>query len=59
MKNGCITDYKGRSLPYLHFLFFKKKPWLQTDRYWREDFWRVQNTVEEQKYIKINIEGIS
>ena len=59
VKNGSITDYKGRSLPYLHFLFFKKTPWLQTDSYWREDFWRVQNTVEEQKYIKINIEGIS
>lgn len=24
VKNGSITDYKGRSLPYLHFLFFKK-----------------------------------
>ena len=59
VKNGSITDYKGRSLPYLHFLFFKKTPWLQTDRYWRKDFWRIQNTVEEQKYIKIDIEGIS
>ena len=56
--SSWITDFKKRSLPYLHFLFFKKTPWLKTDKYWDKDFWKVEE-FEQKKHIKINIEGIS
>ena len=59
IKSSSITDFKKRSLPYLHFLFFKKTPWLKADKYWHEDFWKVEEEFEQKKHIKINIEGIS
>jgi hypothetical protein len=32
---------KGLTLPYLHFLFFKKTPYLQTEHYWRDGFYQI------------------
>jgi len=55
LKDNKITDPQGRSLPYLHFLFFKKTSWLSTDLYWRDDYWKFQSDVE--KYNKIVITG--
>lgn len=54
-----IADFKKRSLPYLHFLFFKKTPWLKTDNCWHEGFWKLQEPIESYKYINIDINGIS
>lgn len=53
-----VWDDKDRELPYLHFLFFKKTPWLKTDHYWRDGFYKVSEPIESCKYIDINIEGI-
>lgn len=56
---GKIFDDSNRELPYLHFLFFKKTPWLEKDEYWHEGFWKVQKPVESCKHINIDINGIS
>lgn len=43
------------SLPYLHFLFFKKTPYLKTDSYWRDDFYRIPDNFNFDKNAKILI----
>lgn len=40
-KTGKIIAPDGRELPYLHFLFFKKTKYLETDKYWKNDFWKI------------------
>lgn len=42
-KTGKIIAPDGRELPYLHFLFFKKTKYLETDKYWKDDFWKIDN----------------
>lgn len=42
-KTGKIIAPDGRELPYLHFLFFKKTKYLETDKYWKNDFWKIDN----------------
>lgn len=39
----------GRSLIYLHFLFFKKTPYLETERYWREGFYKIPASTDFAK----------
>ena len=55
---SMVWDDKGRELPYLHFLFFKKTPWLKTDRYWRDGFYKIHEPIENYTHIDINVEGI-
>lgn len=51
-----------KPLPYLHFLFFKKTPYLKTEDYWRDNFYQIPknfnfNTSKQieitRSYIKI------
>lgn len=44
-KTGKIIAPDGRELPYLHFLFFKKTKYLETDKYWKNDFWKIPSKV--------------
>lgn len=53
-----VTDFLGRELPYLHFLFFKKTKWLDTDLYWRSDFYKISLPIYKYKYIIIDYKGI-
>jgi hypothetical protein len=48
-----IFDSKNRELPYLHFLFFKKTPWLETEYYWRKGYWKINKEENIEKYKKI------
>ena len=57
-KSIIISPLKKR-LPYLHFLFFKKTPYLKTDRYWTEGFWQIPMDMEYKGNIYITINGIS
>lgn len=54
--NGMVI--KGPTqLPYLHFLFFKKTPYLNIDQYWdAESFYQVKDI---QRQISISLSGIS
>ena len=58
LSNGKIIDDNGRELPYLHFLFFKKTKWLETERYWREGYWTLDNEFEEYKKIVFSIDEV-
>lgn len=55
---GRIVDYIGRELPYLHFLFFKKTPWLDTNDYWRAGYWKVNENVECCDKVVFNIKEV-
>lgn len=48
-KTGKIIAPDGRELPYLHFLFFKKTKYLETDKYWKNDFWKIDKRIDFSK----------
>lgn len=48
-KTGKIIAPDGRELPYLHFLFFKKTKYLETDKYWKNDFWKIDKKTTSLK----------
>lgn len=52
------TPYRN-SIPYLHFLFFKKTPYRDTKFYWRNDFYRVPTPLPKEGNIYINNSCIS
>ncbi len=55
---GTIISPIGKELPYLHFLFFKKTPWLQTDTYWREGYYTLNHPIEQYKEIAFDVDSI-
>mgnify|MGYP000812148766 CR=1 FL=1 len=57
-KENHIIDSYHRELPYLHFLFFKKTPWLKTNLYWEKSFWTLDKPIENYSNIFINAKGI-
>lgn len=57
-KDGKIMDNKGRELPYLHFIFFKKTPWLDTDKYWRNGYWHLEKDIERCDKVLFSIKDI-
>lgn len=59
VKNCSIQSPKGQKLPYLHFLFFKKTPWLKTDNYWREGYWKITDCISDYKHITIDVMKVS
>lgn len=44
-------------LPYLHFLFFKKTPWLKTTLHWEKGFWTLNGPIDNYNNIFINLKG--
>lgn len=54
LQNGKIFNHDGLELPYLHFLFFKKTPWYDTDIYWREGYYTIENNFKRYNNIFIN-----
>ena len=59
VKDNKMIDPWNRELPYLHFLFFKKTQWLETDLYWREGFYKLYSRIDEYKVINIDCLSIS
>lgn len=58
LKNRIFSP-NGTKLPYLHFLFFKKTPWYDTDLYWREGYWKINGKISDYKTINISLDGIT
>lgn len=54
---GIVTDSTGAELPYLHFLFFKKTPWLETSVYWRDGYYKLDNK-QISKFSRIVIDTV-
>lgn len=62
LETGILTNFKGKKIPYLHFLFFKKTPYRDTEIYWKEGFNRtngIDDMLRGGGYIIINNHGIS
>lgn len=59
-KTGKIIAPDGRELPYLHFLFFKKTKYLETDKYWKGDYWKIDKNSDffEIKNISFSLNGV-
>lgn len=52
-KIGKLFAPDGRELPYLHFLFFKKTKYLETDKYWKKDFWKIPLNADFSRIQKV------
>lgn len=49
----------GKEIPYLHFLFFKKTPYLDTNDYWQGDYYQIASKpISNGEIIEINKKGI-
>lgn len=61
IESGKVLSPTLRELPYIHFLFFKKTPWLKTDNYWRKGYYKLNRTKPISSYssISISTEGIN
>jgi len=62
MSSGEMITPTGKQIPYLHFLFFKKTPYLATDTYWRDGFYQLPSDFDCGKSkgkIIISTEGIT
>lgn len=58
---GKVTDMLlKKELPYLHFLFFKKTPYLENNEYWQGNYFHIgRGTISDGLLIEINKKGIS
>lgn len=57
--NGKVTNPKGRELPYIHFLFFKKTPWYDTNLYWKDGYYKLPNSdFDKIGKIAVSFDGI-
>lgn len=43
IETNTLINSSGRSIPYLHFLFFKKTPFWKTPNYWKENFFHIDD----------------
>lgn len=58
--NNClIKSPSGQRLPYLHFLFFKKTPWLKTDNFWREGYWKLKGSISDYNHIYLDVAQVT
>lgn len=58
-KDNRIIAPNQHEIPYLHFLFFKKTPWLKTNRYWVKGFFKLDKQIYYYNSININSKEIS
>lgn len=54
LDSGILMDPCGKSLPYLHFLFFKKTPFWAPIHYWKDGFWKVNDGVKSGRVLFTN-----
>ena len=58
LRKGTILSPDGAILPYLHFMAFKKCQYVDTEQYWKEDFYNVDFPIEQYKSIHFNYKGV-
>lgn len=59
-KNIVKDAESGQEIPYLHFLFLKKTPYLETKDYWKTGFWQIPaaHEISDTDRIDISLSGI-
>lgn len=58
VRKGCVIDYRGRSIPYLHFLCFKKNIWIKSDTYWRDGYYQLDKRIDNYSVINFDYQSI-
>ena len=61
-KNKVFRGNDCFELPYIHFLFFKKTPYVQTDKYWNDGYYKISNIermIATEREVMITLDGIS
>ncbi|MCM1311180.1 MAG: hypothetical protein NC301_09215, partial [Bacteroides sp.] len=59
IKDGKVFRPDGKELPYIHFLFFKKTPWFDTDKYWGQNFYHLNiDKLQSNDTVAISLNGI-
>ena len=57
--SGRMYAPNGSEIPYLHFLFFKITKYLETDKYWKGDYWMLQNYgLDNLRKILFSLNGV-
>lgn len=62
VNDNSVVDPVGLELPYLHFMFFKKTQYADTEQYWRDGFWGIPSGFDYSEYdgeIFIDNKGIT
>lgn len=60
LKKGDIVDEKHGSVPYLHFLFFKKTPWKPSNIFWKDSYYQlphIQDLLKENDDYLVKIDN--
>lgn len=56
---GTVQNPIGKELPYIHFLFFKKTQYLNTDKYWRPGYYKItKSDLNKPGRIVFSLDGI-
>lgn len=60
LNENKIFRYDGLELPYLHFLFFKRNIYSDSEYYWKPDFYQLPTDwkKEVKRSIYVSVEGI-
>lgn len=58
INSGKIYNPEGLELPYIHFLFFKKTQWHESEVFWRDDFYKLHNDFANADEIVVSLNGI-
>ena len=58
VKNNKVISDNGRELPYLHFMAFKQCQYVDTEDYWKGDFYKIEAPFEQYKSICFNYKGV-
>lgn len=58
VNEGRVYSPTGKQLPYLHFLFFKKTQYLETENYWRPGYYKLNKNIADYRRILIDYSTI-
>ena len=58
LRKGTIQSPDGTVLPYLHFMAFKKSQYVETEQYWKGNYYNVEIPFEQYKCIRFNYTGV-
>lgn len=59
VNRGRVFNPEGKELPYIHFLFFKKTQWHESEFYWKEDFYKLRNDFANTDKVIVSSKGIA
>lgn len=60
LESGIVTEPSGKSIPYLHFFFFRDNRWEKSEQYWQGKYYNVSNAelFNGKGRVMVDISGI-